>query len=101
MVTANNYGLLFPQKSTLMVDFAESGGQKNKHGLTGLMLFLHLKIMNYLLREIFINKIVNTNTYTKNIILSDPVLDCNNSSQKYLWGANIYINFCKKVSFEK
>ena len=94
MVTADNYGLLFPQKTTLMVDFAESGRQKNKHGLTGLMLFLHLKIMNYLLWGKFINKIFNTNTYTKNIISKKPVLDCKNSFQKYLFGEKSNIKFC-------
>ena len=86
MVTTDNYRLLFPQKITLMVDFSESGGQKNKHGLNGLMLFLHLKSVNYLLWGKFINKIVNTNTYTKNILSKKPVLDCNNSFQKYLFG---------------
>jgi hypothetical protein len=93
MITVNNYGLLFQQKTTLIVDFAGSGGQKNKHGLTGLMLFFHLKIMNYLLWEIFINKIVNTNTYTKNIIFSAAVLDCKNSFQKYLFGEKSILTF--------
>jgi len=93
MITANNYGLFLQQKNSLVVHLVEPGGQKNKHGLNGLMIFLHLKNVNYLLWGKFINKIVNTNTYTKNIISKKPVLDCKNSFQKYLFGEKSILTF--------
>jgi hypothetical protein len=100
MVTANNYGLFLQQKNSLVVHLVEPGRQKNKHGLTGLMLFLQLKSVNYLLWGKFINKIVNTNTYTKNIISKKPVLDCKYFLQKYLFGEKSNIKFCALLNIK-